>query len=77
MSSPIVAISSMVASLGVARPDRRLGTLVPGAEAIHRIKLNGVEPYACLRDALARIADGHPAAQLDALLPFRAQPGAG
>ena len=47
------------------------------ASLVETAKLNGVEPYAYLRDALARMADGHPAAQLDALLPFRARSGAG
>ena len=42
---------------------------MPGAEAIHPIKLNGVDPRAWLADVLARIAD-HPAPKLDELLPW-------
>jgi transposase len=34
-------------------------------------KLNGVEPYAYLRDVLTRMVDGHPASKLDDLLPFK------
>jgi hypothetical protein len=33
------------------------GTLMPGAEAIHPIKLNGVDPQAWLIDVLSRIDD--------------------
>ena len=53
------------------------GTLMPGAEAIHPIKLNNVDPYAYLADTLARIVDGHLARQIDDLLPWayaKAQP---
>jgi transposase len=54
-----------------------VGTLMPGAEAIHPIKLNGVDPYAYLADTLTRIVDGHLASAIDELLPWayvRAQP---
>ena len=33
------------------------GTLMPGAEAIHPIKLNDVDPRAWLADVLARLPD--------------------
>jgi transposase len=33
-------------------------------------KLNGVEPYAYLKDVLERMAAGHPAHSLDELLPW-------
>ncbi len=33
-------------------------------------KLNGVEPYAYLKDVLKRMVEGHPMNQLDALLPW-------
>ena len=46
-----------------------IGTLMPGAEAIHPIKLNGVDPQAWLADVLARIAD-HPAKRIGDLLPW-------
>ena len=41
---------------------------MPGAEAIHPIKLNGLDPEAYLTDVLTRIAD-HPARRLAELLP--------
>jgi transposase len=37
-------------------------------------KLNGVEPYAYLRDVLERMVAGHPANQLDQLLPWTWSP---
>jgi transposase len=37
-------------------------------------KLNGVEPYAYLRDVLERMLAGHPANQLDQLLPWSWRP---
>lgn len=43
---------------------------MPGAEAIHPIKLNGVEPYAYLKDVLERMADGYTINRLDELLPW-------
>ena len=57
-----------MASLVAAGPDGRLGTVMPGAEAIHPIKLNGLDPEAYLTDVLTRIAD-HPARRLAELLP--------
>ena len=49
--------------------DGRLGTLMPGAEAIHSIKLNDVDPRAWLAHVLRTIAD-QPALRLDELLPW-------
>ena len=46
---------------------------MPGAEAIHPIKLNDVDPQAWLADKLARIA-GYPAHRLDELLPWNWRP---
>ena len=40
------------------------------ASLIETAKLNGVEPFAWLRDALARMVAGHPSRQLDELLPW-------
>lgn len=40
------------------------------ASLVETAKLNGVEPYAWLAGALARMADGHPAQRLDELLPW-------
>ncbi|MET3970641.1 IS66 family transposase [Bradyrhizobium sp. S3.9.1] len=37
-------------------------------------KLNGVEPYAYLRDVLQRMVDGHPVNRLDELLPWSWKP---
>lgn len=37
-------------------------------------KLNGVEPFAYLRDVLQRMVDGHPAHRLDDLLPWNWKP---
>jgi hypothetical protein len=37
---------------------------------VETCKLNGVEPYAYLRNVLQRMVDGHPATQLDELLPW-------
>jgi transposase len=37
---------------------------------IETCKLNGVEPYAYLRDVLTRMVDGHPINRLDELLPW-------
>lgn len=41
------------------------------ASLIETAKLNGVEPYAWLRDVLTRMVDGHPAGRLDEVLPFK------
>jgi len=37
-------------------------------------KLNGVEPYAYLKDVLERMANGHPMTQMDELLPWNWKP---
>lgn len=37
---------------------------------VETCKLNGVEPFAYLRDVLQRMVDGHPASRLDELLPW-------
>jgi len=37
-------------------------------------KLNGVEPYAYLKDLLERMANGHPMRQLAELLPWNWKP---
>jgi transposase len=37
-------------------------------------KLNGVEPFAYLRDVLQRMTDGHPMSRLDDLLPWNWRP---
>ena len=38
---------------------------------VETAKLNGVEPYAWLRDVLSKMVDGHPQKQLDELLPWK------
>jgi transposase len=40
------------------------------ASLIASAKLNGIEPYAYLKDVLERMNRGHPATQLDDLLPW-------
>lgn len=40
------------------------------ASLLETCKLNGVEPHAWLIDTLTRMANGHPASQLDELLPW-------
>ena len=40
------------------------------ASLIETCKLNDVDPYAYLADALTRIVDGHLASQIDDLLPW-------
>ena len=37
---------------------------------IETAKLNGVEPYAWLKDVLTRMLAGHPASRIDELLPW-------
>jgi transposase len=56
--------SLFAGSDGGARRWAVVGSLVETA------KLNGVEPYAWLRDVLGRMVDGHPAGRLDELLPW-------
>jgi hypothetical protein len=41
---------------------------------VETCKLNGVEPYAYLRDVLTRLVNGHPVNQLDELLPWAWKP---
>lgn len=41
---------------------------------IETAKLNGVEPYAWLKDVLTRMLAGHPASRLDELLPWAWRP---
>lgn len=41
---------------------------------IETCKLNGVEPYAYLRDVLTRMVEGHPVNRLDELLPWAWKP---
>lgn len=59
-----------MASLDAAGPDRRHGTLVPGTEAIHRIKLNGVDPQRYFTDLLTRLVNGWPNDRIDELMPW-------
>jgi len=40
------------------------------ASLVETAKLNGVEPFAWLRDVLTRMVEGHPAQHLDVLLPW-------
>jgi len=44
------------------------------ASLIATAKINGVEPFAYLKATLEAIANGHPAAQTDQLLPCNFQP---
>ncbi|WP_409201671.1 transposase domain-containing protein [Leisingera sp. M527] len=44
------------------------------ASLIATAKINGVEPFAYLKDTLEAIAAGHPASRLDELLPWNFQP---
>ena len=41
---------------------------------VETCKMNGVEPYAYLRDVLQRMVDGHPVNRLDQLLPWNWKP---
>ena len=60
-----------MASLAAAGSDGRRGTVVPGAEAIHPIKLNGVNPQVHLADLLTRLVNGWPQSRIDELMPWR------
>jgi transposase len=40
------------------------------ASVIETCKLNGVDPYAYLRDTLTAVAQGHPASRVDELMPW-------
>jgi transposase len=44
------------------------------ASLLETAKLNGIEPYAYLKDVLERMASGHPAHRLDDLLPWNWTP---
>ena len=44
------------------------------ASLIETAKINGVEPFAYLKAILEAIANGHPLARLDDLLPWNFQP---
>jgi len=57
--------SLFAGSDGGARRWAVVGSLVETA------KLNGIEPYAWLRDVLSRMVDGHPQQRLDELLPWK------
>ena len=46
------------------------GTLMPGAEAIHPIKLNDVEPQAYIADVLDKLVNLWPASRIDELMPW-------
>jgi len=49
---------------------RPIDTFVPGAEAIHPIKLSDIDPEAYLADIFTRLATGHPVNRLEELLPW-------
>jgi hypothetical protein len=59
--------SWMASPLSVARP---LCTMEPVAEAIHPIKLSGIDPYRHLADVLSRLVNLWPNVRLDELLPW-------
>ena len=40
------------------------------ASLLATAKLNGVEPFAYLKDVLERMSDGHPVSRIDDLLPW-------
>lgn len=44
------------------------------ATLIESAKLNGVEPYAYLKDVLERMSNGHPMSRIDELLPWNWEP---
>ncbi len=46
------------------------------ASLIETCKMNGVEPYAWLKDTLEKIAASHPNSRIDELLPWNFDPGA-
>jgi hypothetical protein len=41
-----------------------------GTEAIHRIKLNGVDPQRYLTDLLTRLVNGWPNSRINELMPW-------
>ena len=44
------------------------------ASLIETCKMNGVEPYAWIKDTLEKIAAGHPNSRIDELLPWSFKP---
>ena len=46
------------------------------ASLLETAKLNGIEPYAYLKDVLERMTDGHPTSRIDELLPWNWKPSA-
>ena len=48
--------------------------MVPGAEAIHLIKLNRVEPFAYISDTMQKIAEGWPNSRIDEIMPWTWSP---
>lgn len=46
------------------------------ASLIETAKLNGVEPWAYLKDVLERMSHGHPMSRIDELLPWNWSPPA-
>jgi hypothetical protein len=44
--------------------------MLPGAEAIHRIKLNSVDPQRYFTDLLTRLVNGWPNNRIDELMPW-------
>jgi hypothetical protein len=44
------------------------------ASLLETAKLNGVEPYAYLKDVLNRMSNGHPMSRIDDLLPWNWKP---
>lgn len=59
--------SLFAGSEGGARRWAIVGSLIETA------KLNGVEPFAWLRDALNHMIEGHPNHRLDELMPWSGQ----
>jgi len=54
----------------MAESSSAFGTLMPGAEAIHPIKLNDVEPQAYFADVLAKLVNLWPVSRIDELMPW-------
>jgi IS66 C-terminal element len=54
----------------MAESSSAFGTLMPGAEAIHPIKLNDVDPQTHFADVLAKLVNLWPAARIDELMPW-------
>ena len=69
MSNPTVVISPMDGLFAMAESLSAFGTLMPGAEAIHPIKLNDVNARAWLADVLAKLPD-HSAHRVGELMPW-------